>query len=120
MRAAALIRYKNGERGQTYNFTRVFSEGTSQADYFRATAAPMVPLWTLDPPPACNARPSQLQCRHTFAHVGSNGLPGGEGGAPGLCHGVWYLRDYCTCAQSEVFEVPVCSARLGFNGNHSL
>ncbi len=34
--------YKNGERGQTYNYTRVFPETTSQMEYFEATAGPMV------------------------------------------------------------------------------
>jgi len=34
--------YKNGERGQTYNYTRVFPETTSQTEYFEATAGPMV------------------------------------------------------------------------------
>ena len=34
--------YKNGDRGQTYNFTRVFNEHTAQEEYFQATAAPLV------------------------------------------------------------------------------
>lgn len=34
--------YKNGDRGQTYNFSRVFKEDTSQEAYFQATAAPLV------------------------------------------------------------------------------
>ncbi|KAK9805478.1 hypothetical protein WJX72_000545 [[Myrmecia] bisecta] len=34
--------YKNGDRGQTYTFSRVFGADTSQQDYFEATAAPMV------------------------------------------------------------------------------
>ena len=36
--------YKNGDRGQTYNFTRVFSEHTGQEEYFQSTAAPLVGL----------------------------------------------------------------------------
>lgn len=36
--------YRNGDRGQTYNFSRVFRETTSQREYFVATAAPMVGL----------------------------------------------------------------------------
>ena len=36
--------YRNGDRGQTYNFSRVFRETTSQREYFAATAAPMVSL----------------------------------------------------------------------------
>lgn len=36
--------YKNGDRGQTYNFTRVFQAHTSQDEYFQATAAPLVRL----------------------------------------------------------------------------
>ena len=36
--------YRNGDRGQTYNFTRVFNEHTTQEDYFQATAAPLVSL----------------------------------------------------------------------------
>lgn len=34
--------YKNGDRGQTYSFTRVFDEATPQQDYFDNTAAPLV------------------------------------------------------------------------------
>ena len=34
--------YRNGDRGQTYNFTRVFNEHTAQEEYFQATAAPLV------------------------------------------------------------------------------
>ncbi|KAK9841114.1 hypothetical protein WJX74_000215 [Apatococcus lobatus] len=34
--------YKNGSWGQTYTFSRVFPEQTSQHEYFRATAAAMV------------------------------------------------------------------------------
>ena len=34
-------RYKNGDRGQTYNFSRVFGEDTGQEAFFGATAAPM-------------------------------------------------------------------------------
>ena len=34
--------YKNGDRGQTYNFSRVFHGHTSQEEYFKATAAPLV------------------------------------------------------------------------------
>ena len=34
--------YKNGDRGQTYHFTRVFGPETDQGTYFEATAAPMV------------------------------------------------------------------------------
>ena len=36
--------YKNGDRGQTYNFTRVFNEHTGQEEYFQSTAAPLVGL----------------------------------------------------------------------------
>ena len=36
--------YKNGDRGQTYNFTRVFNEHTGQEQYFQSTAAPLVGL----------------------------------------------------------------------------
>ena len=39
--------YKFGDRGQTYNFSRVFRETTSQQEYFTATAAPMVSQWPL-------------------------------------------------------------------------
>ena len=35
-------RYKNGDRGQTYNFSRVFGGDTQQAAFYQATAAPMV------------------------------------------------------------------------------
>ncbi len=35
-------RYKNGDRGQTYNFSRVFGEDTGQETFFQATAGPMV------------------------------------------------------------------------------
>lgn len=34
--------YKNGDRGQTYSFTRVFDEDTPQQEYFDSTAAPLV------------------------------------------------------------------------------
>lgn len=34
--------YKAGDRGQTYAFSRVFEAGTSQAEYYEATAAPLV------------------------------------------------------------------------------
>lgn len=34
--------YKSGDRGQTYSFTRVYDEHTSQEDYFEGTAAPLV------------------------------------------------------------------------------
>ena len=34
--------YKSGDRGQTYSFTRVYDEHTSQEDYFQGTAAPLV------------------------------------------------------------------------------
>lgn len=36
--------YRNGDRGQTYNFTRVFNEHTGQEEYFQSTAAPLVSL----------------------------------------------------------------------------
>ena len=36
------VRYKNGDRGQTYNFSRVFGEDTGQEAFFSATSAPMV------------------------------------------------------------------------------
>lgn len=36
--------YKNGDRGQTYNFTRVFNEHSRQEEYFQSTAAPLVGL----------------------------------------------------------------------------
>lgn len=39
--------YKNGDRGQTYNFSRVFHEHTNQDEYFQATAAPLVRLLRL-------------------------------------------------------------------------
>lgn len=35
-------RYKNGDRGQTYNFSRVFGGDTAQEAFYQATAAPMV------------------------------------------------------------------------------
>ena len=35
-------RYKNGDRGQTYNFSRVFGSDTAQEAFYQATAAPMV------------------------------------------------------------------------------
>ena len=35
-------RYKNGDRGQTYNFSRVFGGDTGQEAFYAATAAPMV------------------------------------------------------------------------------
>ena len=35
-------RYKNGDRGQTYNFSRVFGGDTRQEAFYQATAAPMV------------------------------------------------------------------------------
>ncbi|BDA50338.1 probable Kinesin-like protein KIF22 at N-terminal half [Coccomyxa sp. Obi] len=34
--------YKNGDRGQTYNFSRVFGEDTAQEQFFQASAQPMV------------------------------------------------------------------------------
>ncbi|GAB4824165.1 hypothetical protein N2152v2_011211 [Parachlorella kessleri] len=34
--------YKNGDRGQTYSFTRVFDEETPQLEYFANTAEPLV------------------------------------------------------------------------------
>lgn len=39
---AVLRRYKNGDRGQTYHFTRVCGQETSQEQYFGLTAASMV------------------------------------------------------------------------------
>jgi hypothetical protein len=35
-------RYKNGDRGQTYTFSRVCAGDTSQESFFQATAQPMV------------------------------------------------------------------------------
>ena len=35
-------RYKNGDRGQTYNFSRVFGDDTGQEQFFQASAQPMV------------------------------------------------------------------------------
>lgn len=37
-----VLRYKNGDRGQTYSFSRVFNEDTAQEQFFQATAQPMV------------------------------------------------------------------------------
>lgn len=37
-----LHRYKNGDRGQSYSFSRVFGEDTTQEQFFQASAQPMV------------------------------------------------------------------------------
>lgn len=37
-----ICRYKNGDRGQTYNFSRVFGDDTGQEQFFQASAQPMV------------------------------------------------------------------------------
>jgi Kinesin motor domain len=43
------LAYKNGDRGQTYSFTRVFDDSTSQEDYYNGTAAPIVADLLRDP-----------------------------------------------------------------------